>query len=57
MTTTKLWKVIEEGTTGWELAEAEGCRKLTKEQARVKLNELMNQGRNPNRLRAIPDND
>jgi len=57
MTTTKLWKVIEEGTTGWELAESEGCRKLTKEQARVKLNELMNQGRNPNRLRAIPDND
>jgi len=57
MTTTKLWKVIEEGTTGWELAEAEGCCKLTKEQARVKLDELMNEGRNPNRLRAIPDND
>lgn len=57
MTTTKLWKVIEEGTTGWELAESEGCRKLTKEQAKVKLDELMNEGRNPNRLRAIPDND
>jgi len=57
MTTTKLWKVIEEGTTGWELAEAEGCRKLTKEQAKVKLDELINEGRNPNRLRAIPDND
>ena len=57
MTTTKLWKVIEEGTTGWELAEAEGCCKLTKEQAKVKLDELINEGRNPNRLRAIPDND
>jgi len=57
MTTTKLWKVIEEGTTGWELAEAEGCRRLTKEQAKVKLDQLMNEGRNPNRLRAIPDND
>ena len=57
MTKTKLWKVIEEGTTGRELAEAEGCRKLTKEQAKVKLDQLMDEGRNPNRLRAIPDND
>jgi len=50
----KLWKILEENTTGWELAELDAV-KLTKEQAKARLEQYINEGRNPNRLRAVPD--
>ena len=51
----KLWKILEEGTMGWELADPDAV-KLTKEQAKARLEFYMNEGRNPNRLRAVHDN-
>jgi hypothetical protein len=52
----KLYRIEELNTSGWDLVE-EDARKLTKEQASQKLNEYIQQGLNPNRLRAVPDND
>ena len=46
-----LYRIEEFCTTGWEVVEG----KLTREQAKTKLNELLNEGYNPNDLRATPD--
>jgi hypothetical protein len=54
MTETTLYRIEEFNTTGWETAPG-GCTQLTKEQATSKLEELLAEGYNPNRLRAIPD--
>ena len=48
MTEDKLYKVEEFVTTGYST-------KLNKEQATALLDELINEGTNPKRLRAIPD--
>lgn len=47
----KLYKIQEQDTTGWVEIEEKNCTKLTKEQASVRLQELMEKGFNPNHLR------
>jgi len=50
----KLYRVEEFVTTGWEVVPGNST-KLNKEQATQLLEELINEGTNPKRLRAIPD--
>lgn len=54
MTKEKLYRVEEFVTTGWEVVPGNST-KLNKEQASALLEELISEGTNPNRLRAIPD--
>ena len=49
-----LYRIEELGTNGWFLTEVSDV-KLTKEKATERLNELIDEGYNPNRLRATPD--
>lgn len=57
MTDTKLWKILSNETTGWHQIEEASCRKLTKEQCSIRLEQLMSEGYNPKYLKAVPDND
>ena len=41
-------------TTGWDMYDLK-YTKLTKEETKEKLRQLMEQGENPNNLRAVPD--
>ena len=50
----KLYRIEEFCTTGWELV-TENDVKLTKEQAKKKLEFYLSEGKNPNSLRAVPD--
>ncbi len=50
----KLYRIEELTTTGWELVDDDTVQ-LTKEQASAKLNDLIAEGYNPNRLRAVVD--
>ena len=50
----KLYRIEELTTNGWHPPEITDV-KLTKEQATNRLNELLAEGYNPNRLRAVPD--
>ena len=52
--TTKLYKIEELSTNGWDLADEEHhCTKLTQEQAQEKFQSLVNEGINPSRLRVV----
>ena len=51
---TKLYRIEELCTDGWSLLD-DKCIKLTKDQAKARLNSALAEGLNPNRLRAIPD--
>ena len=51
-----LYRVEELSTNGWNVVEVTDV-KLTKEKARQRLEFLMAEGYNPNRLRAVADND
>ena len=53
---TQLYRVEELTTSGWNVVEVWDV-KLTKEQATQRLNDLIAEGYNPNRLRATSDND
>jgi hypothetical protein len=48
-----LYKIEELDTTGWILIE--GCEALPREVAAQKLDLLIEQGYNPNHLRAVSD--
>jgi len=50
----RLYRIEEESTSGWHLTELTDV-KLTREQAKQRLEQLMREGYNPERLRAIPD--
>ena len=50
----KLYRVEELTTSGWHVVEITDV-KLTKEQATDRLNALLAEGYNPNRLRAVID--
>ncbi len=50
----KLYRIEELMTSGWALLDEKSV-KLTKEQAKARLNSALAEGLNPNRLRAIPD--
>ena len=51
---TKLWRVEQQGTMGWEVVHPKAI-KLNKEQAKKWLEFQINEGVNPKDLRAIPD--
>ena len=50
----KLYRIEELTTEGWTLID-EVARNLTKEKANVLLDQYINAGVNPNRLRAVRD--
>ena len=50
----KLYRIEELCTDGWALVDDKAV-KLTKDQAKVRLDDAIREGINPNRLRAIPD--
>ena len=50
----KLYRIEELMTGGWEVLD-DRSKGLTREQAKVRLDEAIAEGLNPNRLRAIPD--
>ena len=52
---TKYWRVENNATNGWNITDPRLDVKLTKDRAKVRLEELIAEGYNPNRLRAIPD--
>jgi hypothetical protein len=52
--TQQRYRIEQSYTTGWELIE-ESAKNLTKEECSARLQEYLNQGVNPNYLRAIPD--
>ena len=49
-----LYRIEELTTSGWNVVEVWDV-KLTKEQAKQRLNDLIAEGYNPNRLRATAD--
>ncbi len=51
----KLYKIQEFSTTGWEDVSEPNCSKLTREQCSIRIEELLSEGYNPNRLQAILD--
>jgi hypothetical protein len=51
-----LYRIEEFSTTGWNLIE-EHQRKLTKENCKHQLDVYLQNGVNPNHLRAVPDCD
>jgi hypothetical protein len=54
MTEEKLYRIEEYNTTGWEVVPGKSTQ-LTKPEAKQRLEELIEEGTNPNRLRATPD--
>ena len=52
MTQEKLYQIEEYVTSGW--AVIDDNKGMTKEQTKVRLEALINEGYNPNRLRAVP---
>jgi len=55
MAAIKTWQIIQETTMGWTKIDEPNCTGLTKEQCKVRLEQLMNEGFNPNDLKAVPD--
>tara|TARA_B100001029_G_scaffold128588_1_gene107597 strand:- start:40 stop:201 length:162 start_codon:yes stop_codon:yes gene_type:complete len=51
---TKFYRIEELCTDGWSVLD-EKAIKLTKDQAKARLESALAEGLNPNRLRAIPD--
>lgn len=49
----KTYRIEELETTGWVMVERH--QKLSKEEAKKVLDDLISEGYNPNSLRAIPD--
>ena len=47
----KLYKIEELDTMGWINVQEPNCTKLTKEQCKLRLEELLAEGFNPNRIR------
>ena len=50
----KLYRIEELCTDGWSVLDKKAV-KLTKEQAKARLEDAIAEGLNPNLLRAIPD--
>ena len=50
----RLYRIEELSTSGWHLTELTDV-KLTREQAKARLESLIREGYNPERLRATPD--
>ncbi len=54
MANQKLYNLQELTTTEWAIIDEPNVTGLTKDQAKVRLEELMREGYNPNSLRAVP---
>jgi hypothetical protein len=52
---TQLYRIEELFTGGWELID-EDASNLTREQCNEKLKQYVEQGYNPNYIRAVPEN-
>lgn len=53
---TQLYRIEEMCTSGWTLVESDAIQ-LTREQCKEKLEMYIAEGKNPNALRAVYDND
>jgi len=51
----KLYKIQHNETVGWGDIEEPQCTKLTKEQCKVRLEQLFAEGYNPNHIRIAYD--
>jgi len=49
----QLYRVEELSTNGWHMPSPDGYSRLTKEQAKVKIDEIVREGTNPERIRVI----
>jgi len=49
----QLYRVEELSTNGWHLPNPEGYTGLTKEQAKNRIDEIVREGTNPERIRVI----
>ena len=56
MTQDKRYKIILQATNGWSLIDPSATN-LTKEQCSQQLNRFMNEGYNPNDMKAVVVND
>ena len=56
MTEQKLYKILTFNTNGWNLVE-DYANNLTKEQCNSMLQDLVNEGYNPNKLKAVTVDD
>ena len=54
---TNLYKIQENLTVGWTDIEEQNCTKLTRDQCKDRIAELIREGYNPNYLRVQPDNN
>jgi len=54
MANQKRYNIQELATSGWEVINEVNTTNLTKEDCKVRLEELMREGYNPNSLRAVP---
>ena len=52
--TEPLYRIEEESTEGWTLV-SDDCKRLSKEECKVKLNDLIQNGINPNYVRLVRD--
>ena len=50
----RLYRIEELCTSGWQIQDDDAV-KMTKEQATQKVNDLLAEGYNPNRLRVVVD--
>ena len=55
MANVKKWQIIQETTMGWTKVDEPNCTGLTKEECKVRLEQLINEGMNPNYLKAVPN--
>ena len=51
----KIYRYLHNETVGWLDIDEPGCTGLTEEQCKVRLEELVQEGYNPNHLRLLYD--
>ena len=55
MTQEKKWQIVQQTTMGWFKSTDTNTQGLTKEQCKVRLDQLINEGISPKDLKAVPD--
>ncbi len=51
----KKWQIVQQTTMGWFKSPEANTSGLTKEQCKVRLDQLINEGISPKDLKAVPD--
>jgi uncharacterized membrane protein len=51
----KLYKIQHNETVGWADIEEKHCTKLSKDQCKIRLEQLFAEGYNPNHIRVVYD--